>query len=466
MGSIMTDKLTKAEVDAFLAAYPDLKGVDMLLPDMCGILRGKRIGAEALDKLYEKGVQMPGSTYLLDATGQNCETLDYGTRDGDPDYPCFGVAETLKPVPWASSTTGQVIATMLDSDGNPFFADPRQVLTRAAQPLKDMGLTPVVAIELEFYLIDGDFDAAGRPQPARPPAPAHRQTTTQVYGIEELYDFEAFLVDVESACQAQDVPADTATSEYAPGQYEINLHHVADPVDACDDAIMLKRLIKGVARKHGMTACFMAKPFEEHAGSGLHVHVSLVDQAGRNVFGADQVDAETGLPVDPMLKHAIAGLKATMADAMAIFAPNANSYRRFQANSYAPINTAWGVDNRTVSLRIPRGERDEMRVEHRVAGADANPYLTVAAVLAGMHHGIANKLDPGAMERGNAYDKPETGLPLRWWQALLTMGESEILGAYLDPHYRDCYVAARSFENDNFNAHIPALDYSWYMRTV
>lgn len=461
----MTERLSKAEVDAFLAAHPDLKGVDMLLPDMCGILRGKRIGAEALDKLYEKGVQMPGSTYLLDATGQNCDTLVYGTRDGDPDYPCFGIAETLKPVPWASSPTGQVIATMLDADGEPFFADPRQVLRRATKPLTDMGLTPVVAIELEFYLIDGEFDANGRPQPARPPAPAMRQSTTQVYGIEELYDFESFLVDVESACQAQNVPADTATSEYAPGQYEINLHHVADPVDACDDAIMLKRLIKGVARKHGMTASFMAKPFEELAGCGLHVHVSLVDGDGRNVFaGAD--DPETGLPTDPMLKHAIAGLKATMADAMAIFAPNANSYRRFQANSYAPINTAWGVDNRTVSLRIPRAEADGMRVEHRVAGADANPYLTVAAVLAGMHHGIANKLDAGPIERGNAYDKPPEGLPLRWWQALLQMGESTVLPEYLGAHYCESYVAARSFENDNFNAHIPALDYSWYLRTV
>lgn len=461
----MTERLSKAEVDAFLAAHPDLKGVDMLLPDMCGILRGKRIGAEALDKLYEKGVQMPGSTYLLDATGQNCDTLVYGTRDGDPDYPCFGIAETLKPVPWASSPTGQVIATMLDAQGEPFFADPRQVLRRAAQPLADMGLTPVVAIELEFYLLDGEFDALGRPQPARPPAPARRQTTTQVYGIEELYDFEAFLVDVENACQAQNVPADTATSEYAPGQYEINLHHVADPVDACDDALMLKRLIKGVARRHGMTACFMAKPFEELAGCGLHVHVSLVDRDGRNVFAGD-MDEETGLPVAPMLKHAIAGLKETMADGMAIFAPNANSYRRFQANSYAPINTAWGVDNRTVSLRIPRAEADAMRVEHRVAGADANPYLTVAAVLAGMHHGIANERDAGGIERGNAYDNPPTELPLRWWQALSRMGESEVLPRYLGQHYCDCYVAARSFENDNFNAHIPALDYSWYMRTV
>ena len=462
----MTGRLTQAEVDAFLADNPGLTGVDMLVPDMCGILRGKRIGTEAVDKLYDKGVQMPGSTYLLDATGQNCETLVYGTQDGDPDYPCFGVAGTLKPVPWAHWPTAQVIASMTDAEGGPFFADPRHLLARAAEPLRRMGLTPVVAIEFEFYLIDGEFGPDGRPQPARPPAPAQRQSTTQVYGMEELYDFEEFLADVETACQAQDVPADTATSEYGPGQYEINLHHVADPVAACDDAIMLKRLVKGVARRHGMVASFMAKPFEELSGCGLHVHVSLVDADGKNVFAGESANPETGLPNSPALRHAIGGLKETMAEAMAIFAPTANSYRRFQANSYAPINTAWGVDNRTVSLRLPRAGTRDLRVEHRVAGADANPYLAVAAILAGMHHGIVNAIDPGPIERGNAYEKPPSGLPLRWWQALLRMSEGTVLPDYLGQHYCESYVAARSFENDNFQAHIPELDYRWYLRNV
>lgn len=461
----MAGWLTKKEVDAFIKANPELRGVDMIVPDMCGIPRGKRIGPEATDKLHKGGVALPGSTYLLDATGQNCETITYGSSDGDPDYSCLGVEGTLKPVPWASSPTGQVIASMVTQDGDPFFADPRFILARAAQPLADLGYTPVTAIELEFYLVDNKLDEAGRARTAASPASGQRQTTTQVYGIEELYEFEAFLNDVEAACVAQDVPADTATAEYGPGQYEINLHHTDDPVKACDDALMLKRIIKGVARKHGMTATFMAKPFEERAGCGMHIHLSLLDAGGTNIF-AGPLDHDIGLPISAALKHAIGGLAATTAEAMAIFAPNANSYRRFQANSYAPINTAWGVDNRTVSLRIPRSDAKNMRLEHRVAGADANPYLTMACVLAGVHQGLTKNISPGPIERDNAYDKPVTDLPLRWWQALNRFSEGKVLPKYLGAHYCETYVAARGFENDAFAAHIPALDYEWYLRTV
>ncbi|MEQ8441612.1 MAG: glutamine synthetase family protein [Alphaproteobacteria bacterium] len=461
----MTDWLSKKEVDKFVKSNPDLKGIDLLIPDMCGTPRGKRIGIEAIEKLHKGGVALPGSTYLLDVTGQNCETITYGSRDGDPDYNCLGVSGTLKPVPWAKAPTAQVIASMVTDEGEPFFADPRYILARAAQPLVEMGYTPVTAIELEFYLMDETLDKAGRPRTAPSPSSGQRQTTTQVYGIDELYEFQEFLTDVEDACVAQDVPADTATSEYGPGQYEINLHHVNDPIKACDDALLLKRIIKGVARKHGMIASFMAKPYEERAGCGMHIHLSLLDQYGTNIF-AGPTDPAIGLPVSRALKEAIGGLAATVPDSMAIFAPNANSYRRFQANSYAPINTAWGVDNRTVSLRIPKSGEKDMRVEHRVAGADANPYLTMACVLAGVHHGLAHKIDPGPIEKGNAYDKPATELPLRWWQALNRFSESEILPKYLGAHYCETYAAARSFENDAFQSHIPPLDYEWYLRTV
>lgn len=461
----MSEILRAAEVEAFLSAHPDATGIDMVLPDMCGIPRGKRIGTEAAAKLHRDGVQMPGSTYLLDATGRNCETLTFGTSDGDPDYPCFGVAGTLTEVPWARRKTGQVLASMQHRDGSPWFADPRHVLRAAARSLADMGLTPVTAIELEFYLLDAEPGPDGRPRPARAPDLGGRQTTTQVYGMEELYDFEAFLNDVEAACQAQDIPADTATSEYGPGQYEINLHHVADPVQACDHAFLLKRLIKGVARRHGMIASFMAKPFAEQAGCGLHIHASLVDKDGKNAF-AGPMDPEVGLPIGPAIRHAIGGLRDTMAEGMALFAPNANSYRRFQIGSYAPINRAWGADNRTVSLRLPDAGENAVRIEHRAAGADANPYLVMAAVLAGIHHGLANQIDPGPAEKGDAYAKPQRGLPFRWWQALDKFERGKIIPAYLGKEYCKTYAAARRFESDAFHGHISMLDYEWYMRAV
>ncbi len=461
----MTETLTEAEVQAFLSAHPGATGIDMIMPDMCGIPRGKRIGTEAAAKLYRDGVQMPGSTFLLDSTGQNCETIAQGTVDGDPDFPCLGVSGSLTEVPWARQKTAQVIASMSHRDGTPYFADPRHVLDRAVQPLRDMGLTPVSAMELEFYLLDPEPGPDGRPRPAKAPDTGTRQSTTQVYGMEELYDFEAFLVDVEAACQAQNIPADTATSEYGPGQYEINLHHVDDPLLACDQTFLLKRLIKGVARRHGMIACFMAKPFAELAGCGLHVHVSLVDKDGKNTF-AGPLDPEVGLPVGPTIRHAVGGLRATMAEGMALFAPNANSYRRFQHGSYAPINRAWGSDNRTVSLRLPDANENAVRVEHRVAGADANPYLVMAAVLSGIHHGLANQIDPGPAEKGDAYAKPQKGLPFRWWQAVDKFEKGKVLPGYLGSEYSKVYAAARRFESDAFQSHISMLDYEWYMRAV
>lgn len=461
----MTERLTEDEVESFLAQQPDAAGIDMLVPDMCGILRGKRIGTEAAAKLYRDGVQLPGSTYLLDATGRNCETLSYGTNDGDPDYPCFGVAGTLSAVPWARQSTGQVLASMRHRDGGPYFADPRHRLAEVAATLADIGLTAVTAIELEFYLLDQERGADGLPQAAASPSTGARQTMTQVYGMQELYDFEEFLVDVEAACQAQDIPADTATSEYGPGQYEINLHHVADPVKACDHAALLKRLIKGVARRHGMIACFMAKPFADLAGCGLHIHASLVDGNGRNVF-AGPMDEALQLPVGPKIRHAIGGLRETMAEGMAIFAPNANSYRRFQSGSYAPINRAWGVDNRTVSLRLPDANETSVRIEHRAAGADANPYLVMAAVLSGIHHGLTNEIDPGPPEKGDASARPQRGLPFHWWQALEKFDRAKILPRYLSKDYCKAYAAARRFESDAFDSHISELDYEWYMRTV
>ncbi len=455
-----------AELTAFLQDNPGVTGIDMLLPDMNGIPRGKRIARDGASKLYSDGVRMPGSTYVLDATGRNVDTLPYGSSDGDPDYTCHAVPGTLKPVPWSGGKLAQVVASMREDSGAPFFADPRQIVARAAEPLRAMGLTPVAALELEFYLLHPKPGPDGRFAPAFSPLTGTPLTTTQVYGLEELYDFEEFLSEVEAACLAQGVPADTATSEYAPGQFEINLHHVADPVAACDHAMLLKRIVKGVAKAHGLLATFMAKPFQEFAGSGMHIHVSLIDRDGRNVFAADAVDAETGLPCAQTLKHAIGGLQAAMAESMAIFAPNANSYRRLVPGSYAPINRAWGVNNRTVSLRIPDGPPQAMRVEHRPAGADASPYLVLAAVLAGIHHGLANHIDPGPIERGDAYARARAPLPRRWNAALGALEQGDILKRYLGEEYMRVFAAARRFESDAFHAVVQPLDYEWYLRVV
>jgi glutamine synthetase len=241
---------------------------------------------------------------------------------------------------------------------------------------------------------------------------------------------------------------------------EIVLRHRADVLKAADESIMLKRLIKAVAEKHGLIASFMAKPYAQWTGCGMHVHVSLADAQGRNLFAAAN-------PADnEFLRCALGGLMATMAESTLLFAPNANSYRRFRRNSYAPVSISWGIDNRTVSLRIPAGQPESCHIEHRPAGADANPYLVVAAVLAGIHHGLAHKLHPGPPLTGNAYESPSQKIPSNWYAAIETLRASQVLRSYFGAPFIDCFCTIKEVEADRFNAEPTSRDFDWYLRTV
>jgi glutamine synthetase len=353
-----------------------------------------------------------------------------------------------------------MLMTMLGDDGQPFFADPRNVLARVAARFKELDLTPVVAVELEFYLLDPTMDAAGRPQAPISPVSGRRTAQTQVYGAAKLDEFAKVLDAIHDACAAQGVPSGGAVAEYAPGQFEINLEHVADPLLAADHAILFKRTVKAVAQAHGFAATFMAKPFAELAGSGLHIHMSLVDKDGRN-----RCDGGAAV-TSPLLRHAIGGLCATMAESMAILAPNANSYRRFRTGSYAPLAPSWGVNNRTVALRVPGGSGDARRVEHRLAGADANVYLALAAVLAGAHCGIVQNIEPPAPVTGNAYDSVKPSLPRDWADALGAYDNAKILPEYFGQPYWRLYGAHRRAELEKFAQHVSDLDYAWYLGTV
>ena len=249
-------------------------------------------------------------------------------------------------------------------------------------------------------------------------------------------------------------------SEYAPGQFEITLHHRDDAMRAVDEAVMFKRLLRGVAARHGLVACFMAKPFTGRAGSGLHVHVSANDAAGNNLFASEDVAGT------PALRHAIGGMKATMAESMAVFAPNANSYRRFVSESYAPTAPIWGINNRTVSLRVPAGPPVSRHVEHRIAGADANLYLAVATVLSAAEMGMREKLDPGPPVEGNGYAQVrERTLPATWHEALERAAQSDFLRAALGQEFLDVFLAIKRQECARFAAEVSELDYSWYLRS-
>ena len=444
---------------ATLAQLQDCEQVDLLLPDMNGLLRGKRITRDTLEKVYRDGVCLPMSLIATDITGNTVEETGLGYDIGDEDRLCRPVPGSLRPVPWHERPSAQLLLQMEDGQGGLFQANPREVLRRVLDGFRELGLTPVVAVELEFYLLDAALDAQGRPQVARNPATGERNHSTQVYYIQDLDDYRGFTDEVSAACQAQGIPADTAVAEYAPGQFEINLRHRADALRACDDALMLKRAIKAIAAKRGLMASFMAKPFADQAGSGAHIHVSLLDKDGRNIFACTP-DA----PSDP-LRHAIAGLQRASADCMLVFAPHANSYRRFVLNAFVPLNDAWGFNNRTVAMRVPHSDPANVRIEHRIAGADANPYLVTAAVLAGMLQGLRDKGDPGPPTVGNAYEQGEHR-ELFWRDTLRDFLASDFVARHFGESFRHIYGQQKLKELRSFHREVTTLEVDWYLRQV
>ena len=348
--------------------------------------------------------------------------------------------------------------SMHELDGRACDLDPRQVLRNVLDRFTADGLTPVVACELEFYLLDARRSRDGGirlPRGNDGRVPAHRQ----VYGLDGA-DFDGeYIRDLWAACDALGLPTGAAIGEYAAGQYEITLAHKPDALAACDDAVRFKRAAKGVADRHRRTATFMAKPFAELSGSGLHIHVSVLDDQGRNIFASDAPEGSQALG------HAIGGAANLMPAGIAVFAPNANSYRRFKPNSYAPVRAGWGVNNRTVPLRIPAGPPQGRHLEHRLSGADANPYLAVAAVLAGIHHGLTHKIDPGPPVTGDGQTTGER-LPTDWAHALALFEGSRLLAEYWGGRAAEMYATMKRVEAERYNAVITPLDYDWVLRSA
>ncbi|MFT5131823.1 MAG: glutamine synthetase, partial [Gammaproteobacteria bacterium] len=385
----IADRASVEELQAFLKKNPGTKMIEALMVDVNGMLRGKRIGVNEFTTLYEEGLKACGSTPFVDSRGEIALENGLGTRDGDPDVMNYAVKDTLVSVPWLDSPVAQVLTSLANFDGSPYYSDPRHVLQGTCEKLVESGFHPVVATEFEFYLLKAGKGIVPGPELGTIPGTTLEQQGLQFSSMEDLWESDPVLMDILACCETQAIPATTVLSEFAPGQFEINLQHVKDPLTACDHGAMLKRAIKGTTFKHGLGASFMAKPFAEFSGSGLHIHVSLYDEDGNNVFADD--NSKTVPALSTTIRHAIGGLQRSMADAMAIFAPNANSYRRLQPNSFVPLSPHWGYNHRGVALRIPVSDSRNMRIEHRVAGADANPYLVMAALLAGIHYGISNK---------------------------------------------------------------------------
>jgi glutamine synthetase len=455
----MAEESLDQELKDYLAQHPDTRYMELLVADVNGMLRGKRAPLQDLHKAFTNGVNFCAATVLLDSLGATYDTMPFGGEDGDPDVRARIVPGTVAPVPWASVPTGQAILELSELEGTSYYLDAREVLKRALQPLRDLGLRPVMATELEFYLVEHDGEKFHPRYPLMPGSDLP-QRGPQYAMFDDLTEVDEFLATVDRYCEIQNVPAGAALSEFSPGQFEINLQHVDDPLRACEHALLLKRIVRAAARENGMAATFMAKPFQGIPGSGLHIHVSLLDEAGNNVFAGESVDG----PFSDTLRYAIGGLAQLMPQSMALFAPNANSYKRFQRGVFAPVDANWGVNHRAVSLRIPLSGAKNTRVEHRVSGADANPYLVTAALMAGLHYGITNKSHPGKMVKPRERIEEQINLPVRWPRALDKFAAGAILPEYLGERFCEIFVACRREEEERFHAEVTNSDYDWYLR--
>ncbi|WP_426168039.1 glutamine synthetase family protein [Sandarakinorhabdus sp. DWP1-3-1] len=447
-----------AELAAFLVANPGIAFLDVYYTNLAGVPRGKRLRAHEFLSAFETGRYLPGSVLVVDITGLDVEESGMVWEDGDADRVAWPVPGTLTPARWLGDDSAEVMLAMHETDGRACDLDPRRVLANVIDRFTADGLTPVLACELEFYLVDarrtpdgGISVAAG----ADGRVPAHRQ----VYGLDSADLDGDYLRALWAACDALGLPTGAAIGEYAAGQYEVTLAHKPDALAAADDAVRFKRAAKGVADTRGRTATFMAKPFAELSGSGLHIHVSVNDERGRNIF------ADTRPQGSVALGHAIGGCANLMPSSIAVFAPNANSYRRFRPNSYAPVRAGWGVNNRTVPLRVPIGPPASRHLEHRLSGADANPYLAVAAVLAGVHHGLTHAIDPGPAVTGDGYATGER-LPTDWSHALALFEGSRLLSDYWGGRAAEMFATVKRVEQERYNSVVTPLDYDWVLRSA
>tara|TARA_R110002124_G_scaffold48148_22_gene142499 strand:+ start:1744 stop:3084 length:1341 start_codon:yes stop_codon:yes gene_type:complete len=443
----MTDFMT--EYDAYCAKHGTPERIDLMLCDLNAVLRGKWLPSSEVSKLVKGQVRIPLSTYAPNIFGFEIPETGLGIVAGDPDGTLHPIAGTLKPVPWAEGNVAQVLVEMHEMDGPVSFLSPRQILANTLDRFKAKGLHPVAACELEFYVL------TKRANVSDAPSPPDRTPDAQNYDLEVLSRSETLLRAIQNASHTLGLPIDVMIAEFGPGQFEINFHHTDDVLSAADTAVLFRRVVRGVAEQHGMEATFMAKPYADHPGNGMHLHASVLDDAARNIFDA-------GGKVSPILKHAVTGVLDTMRDFQAVFAPHMNSYRRFFKGGFAPCAPDWGLDNRNAGIRLPEISGPGARLEHRICGADINPYLAFAAILAGMLKGIEDGIEPPLpLDDPNA--EAAQGLTTDWAQSVENFATSDFAADVFGREYRDIYTVLRRDEIAQLTAEIHPIEYKTYL---
>ncbi len=401
--------MSSAGPTGWLADNPHVHSVRVAACDLNAQARGKRFPRRFAHDLEEKGTRFPYSVLNLDIWGEDIEDSPLVFDTGDADGLLRPTERGFVPMPWLDTPTALLPVWMYHQDGRPFAGDPRHALAAVVARYARLGLTPVVATEMEFYLVD---DSTRQLRVPKTPGSGKRRPGAETLSMRALDAFDLFFTQLYDACESMDIPANTAISEAGIGQFEIDLAHQPDAMKAADDAWLFKLLVQGQARKHGFAASFMAKPYPDYAGNGTHVHFSVLDAEGRNVFD------DGGAGGSDILRHAVAGLLSAAPASTLIFAPHQNSYDRLVPGAHAPTALSWAYENRTAAIRIPSSPPEHRRIEHRMAGGDINPYLLLAVILGAALCGLEDGTEPPQPIQGNAYVMDLPHIPSTWAEAI------------------------------------------------
>ena len=412
-----------------------IEDVEAIVPDMAGAARGKVMPAA---KFGKGDMKMPEGVFAQTISGDYVSDPD---NVEDRDMWLVPDPETLRPVPWAADPAAAVFLDCYHRDGSPVAKSPRNVLRHVLSMYEAKGWIPVVAPEVEFYLLSPHSDPN---EDAEPPEGRLGWTegANQPYSIDTMNDFDGFVNQVYQYCEAQRINIDTISQEMGPAQFELNFLH-GDALELADQVFLFKRTVREAAINHKMHATFLAKPMSEDAGSALHLHQSIVDTRGNNVFSDKK-----GEPTD-LFHGFLGGLQKYMNEALLMFAPYVNSYRRLASPWSSPVNLAWAIDNRTVGLRVPDSPPEARRIENRLAGADVNPYLVIAASLACGYMGMVEGLKPTGPTEGSAYGEDHS-LHRHLFAAIDAMRDSKVMRSMLGEPFVDLYVALKDDEYKEF----------------
>lgn len=432
------------------------RALRIAVADLNGQARGKRTPVAFAEKLMSDGARMPLSVLNVDIWGDDIENSPLVFASGDRDGVLRATERGFVPVPWLDTPTALLPMWMFTETGEPYAGDPRHALARVLERYAARGWHPQVATELEFYLIDDSGDEL-KPPPS--PRSGKRRLGGEILSLRALDAFDGFFSELYEAAAAMDIPAETAISEAGMGQFEINLVH-GPAMKAADDAWLFKLLAHGMARRHGFAASFMAKPYRDHAGNGMHMHFSILDDAGRNIFD-DGTEAGSD-----QLRAAIAGCLDAMAPSTLVFAPHGPSYDRLVPGAHAPTGLSWAYENRTAAIRVPAGPPAARRIEHRVAGGDINPYLMLAVVLGAALDGIERGAVAPAPVTGNAYEADLPRIPTDWASAITAFQDSDVIGRFLPRQLIRNYVLTKQQELEADAELTQAERFDLYLDTV